>query len=213
MKFWTEQSRNVFTRGLKKALGRSNFVHWFEDIRHPSQETSTISPLKRNTAKTCIQALIVLMFSAGLAFAVNALRSQGLPLVMPFPPEYQCPSLAHAGRPLKVAQALKSNIPGQEDTVFVDARPHELFEIGHIRGAINVPYSFIEPTPKEIISRLKRFRTIIIYCNTKDSEESELMAGELSQAGVEGVFYLEGGFLEWVREGGKYTGQRPEQYE
>ena len=27
------------------------------------------------------------------------------------------------------------------------------------------------------------------------------------------IAYLEGGFLEWVREGGKYTGQRPEHYE
>jgi rhodanese-related sulfurtransferase len=167
----------------------------------------------RDKAKTCMRALIVLMFSTGLAFTVNALRSQGLPLVAPFPPEYQCPSLTPAGRPLKVAQALKSNIPGQKDVVFVDARPRELFEIGHIKGAIDVPYSFIEPTPKEIIDRLKRFRTVIIYCNTKDSEESKLMAGELSQAGVERVFYLEGGFLEWVRQGGEYAGQRPEQYE
>jgi rhodanese-related sulfurtransferase len=160
-----------------------------------------------------MQALIVLMFSVGLAFAVNALRSQGLALVVPFPPEYQCPSLSSAGHPLKVAQALKSNSPGKEDAVFVDARPRELFEIGHIEGAIDIPYSFIEPTPKEIIHRLKRFRTVIIYCNSKDSEKSKLMAGELSQAGVEGVFYLEGGFLEWVKEGGKYTGQKPEQYE
>jgi rhodanese-related sulfurtransferase len=60
---------------------------------------------------------------------------------------------------------------------------------------------------------LKRFRTVIIYCNTKDSENSSLMAGELSEEGVEGVAYLEGGFLEWVREEGKYTGQRPEHYE
>jgi rhodanese-related sulfurtransferase len=160
-----------------------------------------------------MQALIVLMFSAGLAFAVNALRPKGLPLVVSFPPEYQCPSLVQPGRSLKVAQALKSNIPGQRNVVFVDARPRELFEIGHIEGAIDVPYSFVESTPKEIIHRLKRFRMVIVYSNTKDSEESKLMAGELSQAGVEGVFYLEGGFLEWVREGGKYTGRKPEQYE
>jgi rhodanese-related sulfurtransferase len=160
-----------------------------------------------------MQALIVLMFSVGLALAVNTLRSQGLALVVPFPPEYQCQSRASAGHPLKVAQALKSYMPGKEEAVFVDARPPELFEIGHIKGAIDVPYSFIESTPKEIIDRLKRFRTVIIYCNSNDSEKSKLMAGELSQAGVDGVFYLEGGFLEWVKEGGEYTGQRPEQYE
>jgi rhodanese-related sulfurtransferase len=167
----------------------------------------------RDTTKICMQALIVLMFSAGLAFTVNALRSQGLSLFMPFPPEYQCPSRAQSGRPVKVAQALNLKMSSGKNVVFVDARPRDLYELGHIEGAINVPYSFIEPIPKETIRQLKHFRTVIIYCNTKDSEKSSLMAGELSQEGMEGVAYLEGGFLEWVREGGKYTGQRPEQYE
>jgi rhodanese-related sulfurtransferase len=167
----------------------------------------------KDTTKTCMQALIVLMFSTGLAFTVNALRPQGLPLAMPFPPEYQCPSRAQSGHPVKVAQALNVKMTSREEVVFVDARPRDLFELGHIEGAINVPYSLIEPIPKETIRQLKRFRTVIIYCNTKDSEKSSLMAGELAQEGLEGVAYLEGGFLEWVREGGKYTGQRPEHYE
>jgi rhodanese-related sulfurtransferase len=166
----------------------------------------------RDATKTCMQAVIVLIFSTGLALTVNALRSQGLPIMMTFPPEYQCPSLAQAGRPLKVAQAL-SLMMSRGHVVFVDARSRDLFELGHIEGAINVPYSLIQPIPKEAIRRLKSFRTVVIYCNTKDSEESSLMAGELRQEGVEGAAYLEGGFLEWVREGGKYTGQRPEHYE
>jgi rhodanese-related sulfurtransferase len=205
MEFQAGPSKNVFTRGLKKGPRHSRLILL--------KETRAIFHLMSGKTKNCVQALMVLMFSTGLAFSVNALRSQGLPLVMPFPPEQQCSSRAQSGHPVKVAQALNSKMTGREDVVFVDARSRDLFELGHIKGAINVPYSFVEPIPKETIRQLSRFRTVIVYCNTRDSENSSLLAGELSEQGVAGAAYLEGGFLEWVREGGKYTGQRPEHYE
>lgn len=165
----------------------------------------------RDVIKICGQALSVLLISVALAFAVNAIRKQSLPLVMPFPPEYQCPSLVQYGVPVKVEQAL--SMFARPDAAFVDARPQEDFEKGHIEGATNIPYSFIEPITKDTLFQLRRFRAVIVYCNTKDTEKSMLMAGELSKAGVDGAVYLEGGFLEWVQAGGKYQGQRPDHYE
>jgi rhodanese-related sulfurtransferase len=164
-----------------------------------------------DTIKICGQALSILMVSIGLAFAVNALRQQPLSLVMPFPPEYQCSSVPQSGVPVKVDLAL--TMFGRSEVAFVDARPSQAFEKGHIETARNIPYSFIEPIREEAVRELKRYKAVVVYCNRKDSQVSAIMAGELSQEGVPGVTYLEGGLLEWVKAGGKYTGERPEQYD
>jgi rhodanese-related sulfurtransferase len=99
------------------------------------------------------------------------------------------------------------------DAIFIDSRPREAFEKGHIERAWNIPYSLIDPIPDEAVQKLRSYRAVIIYCNTRGAEISTLMAGELSHEGLDGVAYLEGGFLEWVKAGGKYDGQRPEQYD
>lgn len=102
---------------------------------------------------------------------------------------------------------------GLGKTLFVDARSETSFDRGHIEGALSLPYSFLDPVPADVVARLRKAGGIIVYCNTKHAERSRLMAGELSDAGLKGVSYLEGGFLEWVKARGPYTGQNPEDYE
>jgi rhodanese-related sulfurtransferase len=165
----------------------------------------------RDTIKISGQALCVIIISTALAFAVNALRPLPLSLVMPFPPEYRCSTIPHSGLPMRVEPAL--TMFGRGDVVFVDARPSQAFEKGRIQKARNIPYSFIDPVGKETVRELKRYKSVIIYCNRKDAQVSMSMAGELSEEGVAGATYLEGGFLEWVKEGGKHDGERPIQYD
>lgn len=130
---------------------------------------------------------------------------------MPFPPEYRCSSPGGTAFPIETASALKAI--GKGNTIFIDARSKEEFARGHIEKAVNIPYLFVEPISGEAIASLRKYQRVIVYCNTKDAELSRLMAGELSHAGVKDAVYLDGGCLEWVRAGGKYTGQRPEDYE
>jgi rhodanese-related sulfurtransferase len=167
--------------------------------------------LMRDTIKISGQALCVIMVSTALAFAVNALRPLPLSLVMPFAPEYRCSTIPQSGLPVRVEPAL--TMFGRGDVLFVDARPSQTFEKGHIEKARNIPYSFLDPVGEETVRELKRYKSVIVYCNRKDAQVSMTMAGELSQEGVTGATYLEGGFLEWVKAGGKYTGQKPNQYD
>ena len=164
-----------------------------------------------DSIKITAQALCVIIVSTALSFAVNALRPQPLSLVMHFPPEYRCSALPQSGLPVRVNLAL--SMFGRGDVAFVDARPSIAFKKGHIEHARNIPYSFIDPIREEDIRELKSYRTVIVYCNSRDAQVSMVMAGELSQEGVAGVAYLEGGFLEWVKAGGKYNGERPDQYD
>ena len=105
------------------------------------------------------------------------------------------------------------NLFGKPGTAFVDARKGKAFQQGHIEGARHIPYSFVEPVPKETLESLRGYSSIIVYCNREDSEAGELMAGELAQAGIKGVVYLEKGFAGWVKAGGRYTGKAPEGYD
>lgn len=158
--------------------------------------------------KIAIQVAALLVFSAGLAFITNAARDDRLPLIMPFPPAYQCPSSEKPGLPIDVPVALK--LFGKPGTAFVDARKGDAFQQGHVEGAIPIPYSFVEPLSKEILETLRGYRSVIVYCNRHDSEASKLLAGELAQEGIKGAVYLEKGFTGWIQAGGRYTGTAPE---
>jgi len=157
------------------------------------------------------QIAAVLLFSAGVAFVTNAMRDDRLPLVMPFPPTHQCPSSEKPGSPMDLQTAL--HLYGKAGTVFVDARKRDAFQHGHIEKALHIPYSFVEPLSKESLDGLKGYTSIIVYCNSEASEASMLMAGEIAQAGINGVVYLEKGFAGWVKAGGRSTGNAPEGYD
>lgn len=161
--------------------------------------------------RVILQTAAVIALSTAVAFMFNALRTERLPLVMPFPPEYQCPSRISEGLAMGVQEALVRH--GRGEGLFVDARSKAFFDQGHIEGAINVPYSFLDPVPEDAFARLREPGSIIVYCNTEHGERSRLMAGELTDGGLKEVFYLEGGFLGWVEAGGAYTGQKPEKRE
>jgi rhodanese-related sulfurtransferase len=161
--------------------------------------------------KIATQIAAVLVLSASLAFITNAARDNRLPLIMPFPPTYQCPTSEQPGMPVDLHAAL--NLIGKPGSIFVDARKREAFLQGHIEGARHIPYSFVEPLSKETLDALRDYKSVIVYCNREDSEASKLMAGELSQAGIKGAAYLEKGFAGWVKAGGRYTGTAPGGYD
>ncbi|RJR32207.1 MAG: rhodanese-like domain-containing protein [Desulfobacteraceae bacterium] len=164
----------------------------------------------RNLQRITFQTLALLLISAGMALFFNEIRENRLPLLMPFPPEYRCSSPAGTASPIQISSALA--LLGRGGTIFVDARSREEFAMGHIENAVHMPYLFVEAVPEASVAFLQKHEKIIVYCNTRDAVVSSLMAGEISHAGVKNVAYLEGGFLEWVKAGGGYTGRRPERH-
>jgi rhodanese-related sulfurtransferase len=178
--------------------------------RPPRPSPGSLIRMNEST-KIATQIGALLILSASVAFISNAARENRLPLVMPFPPAYQCASLEKPGVPIDPYMALK--LYGKPGTVFIDARKEGAFRQGHIEGARTIPYSFVEPLSKEIVDGLKDYTRVIVYDSGKDSEASSLMAGELAQAGVKGAVYLEKGFMGWVKAGGLYTGKTPEGYD
>ena len=83
--------------------------------------------------------------------------------------------------------------------LFVDARKPELYEEGHIPGALQCdPY---EPTDAldGIVARANGVERVIVYCGGGDCEDSIFMCRELVEAGLpyDSIFLYPGGWTEW----------------
>jgi rhodanese-related sulfurtransferase len=88
----------------------------------------------------------------------------------------------------------------REKIVFIDARDVELFEKGHIAGAVNLPYFSVD----EFINRLDgidKSDPIVTYCEGADCDESIRLGNELFSKGYRKVFVFFGGWEEWEKSG------------
>lgn len=108
----------------------------------------------RNLATIVVAALL----TAGVACAQTATSSSSAP-----PPP--APTVTQSAEPplesaRRIEQKEAINLVKKHKAVFVDVRPKEYYEQGHIKGAMSIPLG-------ELINRLKEIpkgRMIITYC-------------------------------------------------
>ncbi|MCK9589081.1 MAG: rhodanese-like domain-containing protein [Terrimicrobiaceae bacterium] len=86
---------------------------------------------------------------------------------------------------------------GQPHVIFIDARKKDEFARGHIPGAVRVGRSSFEADYPDMENRLKAADTLVVYCISRQCEDSSLVATRLSQLGYESVLIFEGGWAEW----------------
>lgn len=81
--------------------------------------------------------------------------------------------------------------------LFLDARKKDVFEAGHIPGAIHLGRASFEADYPALETRLKAADTLVVYCTSRQCEDSSLVATRLDQAGYKSVLVFEGGWAEW----------------
>lgn len=86
----------------------------------------------------------------------------------------------------------------KEGIQFIDARPPEEYNEGHIKGALNIPFYGSENYLKTINS-LDKNKLIVTYCSGADCDISTLSGDELFSMGFKKVYVFVGGFEEWVK--------------
>jgi len=84
-----------------------------------------------------------------------------------------------------------------ESALFIDARERDLYDIGHIPGAINVPWEEIQYENSMIAELVPPGFELITYCDGSDCDASVLLAGVLVEKGFENVRVFFGGWVEW----------------
>ena len=81
--------------------------------------------------------------------------------------------------------------------VFLDARPTEFYNLGHIRGAINLPYEEFDELFPTVMRRINHDSTIITYCDGEGCQLSKKLALTLKENGYTNVKILENGWTTW----------------
>ena len=81
---------------------------------------------------------------------------------------------------------------------FIDSRSSEEFSEGHIKDAVNIPFYGSE-NYSAIINKLNKSEFIVVYCRSKECDESTLAGNELFEMGFKRVYIFIGGYDEWTK--------------
>ncbi len=96
-------------------------------------------------------------------------------------------------------QQLKAMIDGKADIIIVDAQPAEAYELGHIPGAVNVPWDTKIKAP----SGLDKNKLLVLYCGcAPDAKPSQSDSGDVAMQlytnyGYRKLATLKGGWDTW----------------
>ncbi|WGK65389.1 rhodanese-like domain-containing protein [Croceiramulus getboli] len=86
----------------------------------------------------------------------------------------------------------------QEQTLILDAREREEYEVSHIPGAIYIGYSDFDEQELQIADSATR-TPVVVYCSL--GIRSEKIAERLQKMGFSTIKNLYGGIFEWVNQG------------
>jgi len=150
-----------------------------------------------------VQAFIIIVLSAVVALAVNAVRGDSIALVGNWPSKPAAgsgpvtPPSAQPGDPpfIKLDDAAaKFQSP---EIGFIDARPPEDFALAHIVRAVNIPFDNLDDSWNKVIDSLDHNREYVVYCNGAECEASLFLGRLLSQKGFKNLSIFFGGWEEW----------------
>lgn len=138
-------------------------------------------------------AAIVVVVCALVSLGVNGVRPDGIPMVQKS--EYQilvpCPETGGEAIALVADTPLLRSPHG----LIIDARSSQEFNQWHALGAINIPFDYLEPTPKEAIDRIvsSGAQKVVVYGDGGAPDSGEQLARELSGKGVRNMHFVRGG--------------------
>jgi len=133
----------------------------------------------------------IALVSVILALAVNAAVPGGIPVFTPPP--------SPPGEPLDFVQVWE--VFDRKDAVFIDARPADEYEYGHIPRAINVPWLDRDRHLPELRRRIPPERKIIVYCDGEECQASNKLSAWLKDRGWKRVYVFTDGYPSWLAAG------------
>jgi molybdopterin/thiamine biosynthesis adenylyltransferase/rhodanese-related sulfurtransferase len=84
-----------------------------------------------------------------------------------------------------------------EQPLFVDVRPRDEWDEGHLPGAIHLPRNNLESRAESLIG--DKTRRLVVYCES--GPRSAFATKSLVELGYENAVNLAGGFADWKRNG------------
>ena len=96
---------------------------------------------------------------------------------------------------------IAKNIYDSREAIFVDARAHNGYTKGHIKGALSLPVQQFDEFIDQWISNYPTTTPIITYCSGRECDEAHLLAYALLAVGYTNVSVFIDGFPTWESEG------------
>jgi rhodanese-related sulfurtransferase len=146
------------------------------------------------------QGAVILVLAAAVGLLVNQLRPGRLPLVSDWSMKAQVASSglgAEAVIALEDAEVLFFSGTG----VFIDARPEESYNQGHIAGARSLPWEEVETAYPRALEGVPKDARIVTYCDGESCGLSKELALNLLQKGYTHVRVLVNGWTGWLQSG------------
>lgn len=92
------------------------------------------------------------------------------------------------------------SLHAEAGTLFIDARHPVAFRAGSIPGALNISRTNFERDYEGKDSLLKGAKTLVVYCMSRNCEDSSIVATKLQTLGCKNVVVFDGGWAEWWKK-------------
>ena len=145
------------------------------------------------------QILALVILSAAVALAVNALRANRLPLVGDWSVAARITSSTGERMDISLNEAEKLFFT--DAAVFIDARSEEEYARGHIQGARSLPWHEVDLRFMVVTGELDLEMPIVTYCDGETCELSHNLALFLRDAGFLNTRVLVNGWTLWQQAG------------
>ncbi len=141
------------------------------------------------------QSLCLLTLAVVLGLTTNWLRHPRLPLFSSQPVLETLPGQGTDSLIISLNEA--EDLYFSHSALFLDARPKEFYEMGHIAGAKNLPYEEFNKLFPLVMKGVDRNTTIVTYCDGEHCQLSKHLALALMEKGYMNVYVLENGWTVW----------------
>jgi len=161
------------------------------------EATSSFLPKRAVLVEVIRDATIVVVLSVVVAVGVNAIRSEGIPLVQKEAYDILVPCPEPVGDPEQMAPD-DARIRDAKSLI-IDVRAKDEFASWHIQGARNQPFDWLGPPVDEEVKTVAKqvaasqAHRVIVYGDGDNPDSGREWAKLLSGARIKNVFYVSGG--------------------
>jgi len=139
------------------------------------------------------EAGLLLLVACVLGFSYTATTEKGL---FGKPADTTVVSQTRGAGPQMIELAEAQRLFEAGNALFIDSRHEFDYNLGHIKGAMNIPLKDFDARVAEL-SALPKNNIIIVYCDGADCNSSIEFASKLFVAGYSSVKIFFGGWREW----------------
>lgn len=142
-------------------------------------------------------ALLVTLVASVVGLFANLVH----PGRIPFFAEREYSVLVPCPEPGGAVMMMRADDPllAVQETFLVDARSEGEYARWKLRGAVNVPFDYLDPTPRVVVENLahraasSRAQRVVVYGDGDEPDSGEQLGKEISGRGIKNVLFVLGG--------------------